>query len=498
MSAKSLVSVRTALFALPSVAFFWLAACGGDGGGVGSSPPGDAFNFPVGLSVSPGGRALYVANADFDLQYNAGTVMALDLVAIHAAAESAAAQPCALGRVPQGQTLGEQCAAPASLVPFLRGSVQVGAFAADVQVSNTGFVDARGNARRRLYVPVRGTTSLSWMDVGDDSAGGDPFQLDCGGARCDANHNAGNRADEPGNTRSITLPGEPTVLAQSSDGKMLVIGHVGDDKASLMATGIASGASPSLQFILPGLKASVGGLAMLPASASAPGQDLLATTRSGGTVNKLRYVPDEASALQRPYLALSRSYAVAGTASGNDSRGIVVDPSARDACVSVGGGARCAELPMPVFVANRSPASLLYGSLAPTRGGAGDELSFAGSLPLPVGPSRAYLAPIVDEQGLARNRLFVVSFDASTIVVIDPETLRTEGTIHTGRGPYTAAFDVFDPHGASEAAVRAGYRFAYVANFTQSFLQVVDLDRRSPTYLRVIYTLGTPHAPKGS
>ncbi len=474
-----------------------VGACGGDGAGGGNAPPSDGFNFPVGLAVSPGGQALYVANADFDLQYNAGTVMALDLKAIRAAATASAASSCALSSVPQGQTLGASCAPAVSLAGFLRSSVQVGAFAADLQVSNVGFVST-GASMRRLYVPVRGTTSLSWMDVGDDSAGGDPFKLDCGGARCDAAHNAGNRADEPGNTRGLTLPGEPTVMAQSADGRMLVVGHVGDDKASLMSTGVASGVAPSLQFILSGLKSSVGGVAMLPPSAAAPGQDMLTTARSGAVVNKLRYVADDASALPRPYLALARSYNVAGTASGNDSRGIVVDASGREACVKAGGGARCAELAMPVFVANRSPAALLYGQLSPTRGGAGDELTFAGSIPLPVGPSRVYLAPVIDEQGKARRRLFVASFDSATLVVINPETLATEGTVHTGRGPYAAAFEPFDPQFTSGQMAPAGYRFAYVGNFTQSFVQVIDLDRRAPTYLRVVYTLGVPRSPKGS
>lgn len=490
-------SPRAARVALSVVAVAICCACGGSGGGAGTPPPSDALNFPVGLAVSPGGSALYVANADFDLQYNAGTVMALDLNAVRAAAVVSANTPCPSDAVPQGQALGLGCAPAAPLGPYLKNTVQIGAFAADLQVSNVGFTRG-GVAQRRLYVPVRGTTSMTWMDVGDDTAGGDAFRMDCGGLRCDQEHNAGNRSDEPGNTRGLTLPGEPTVLTQSADGKALLIGHVGDDKASLLSTGVQSGTSPSLQFVLAGLKASVGGFAPLPTEVGSAGQDFLSTARSAGLVNKLRYVADDTSALPRPYLALARSYSVAGTASGADSRGIVVDSSAREACVRSGGGVSCAGLAMPVYVVNRSPAALLVGSLSPARGNAGDELRFSSSVPLPVGPSRVYLAPIVDEQGLLRRRLFVSSFDSASFVVIDPETLRTEGTVHTGRGPYTAAFDGFDASFAAGAPSPANYRFAYVASFTQSFIQVLDLDRRSPTYLRVVYTLGTPHSPKGS
>src|SRR5258706_3727114 len=56
-----------------SIALAVLAAGGcystGDG-----PDPSSALYFPVGMAVSPGGHALYVANSDFDLQFNSGTV----------------------------------------------------------------------------------------------------------------------------------------------------------------------------------------------------------------------------------------------------------------------------------------------------------------------------------------------------------------------------------------------------------------------------------------
>src|SRR6185295_434762 len=48
--------------------------------GDGPDPPASALYFPVGLAVSPGGNVLYVANSDFDLQFNSGTVEAYDLL----------------------------------------------------------------------------------------------------------------------------------------------------------------------------------------------------------------------------------------------------------------------------------------------------------------------------------------------------------------------------------------------------------------------------------
>ena len=45
------------------------------------------------------------------------------------------------------------------------------------------------------------------------------------------------------------------------------------------------------------------------------------------------------------------------------------------------------------------------------------------------------------------------------------------------------------------------YRFAYLASFTQSYVQLIDLDNAVPspvTFERVVYTLGRPTNPKGS
>src|SRR5882757_2470189 len=53
-----------------------LAGCYSTGDG---PDPTVALYFPVGLAVSPRGHALYVANSDFDLQFNSGTVEAYHL-----------------------------------------------------------------------------------------------------------------------------------------------------------------------------------------------------------------------------------------------------------------------------------------------------------------------------------------------------------------------------------------------------------------------------------
>ena len=51
--------------------------------GEGVDPPAErSVYFPVGLALDPDARHLFIANSDFDLQYNAGTVESWDLEAL--------------------------------------------------------------------------------------------------------------------------------------------------------------------------------------------------------------------------------------------------------------------------------------------------------------------------------------------------------------------------------------------------------------------------------
>lgn len=134
-----------------------------------------------------------------------------------------------------------------------------------------------------------------------------------------------------------------------------------------------------------------------------------------------------------------------------------------------------------------------------------------------------YLAPVVvpDYPGAGTShyelRVFVVLFDSSGIAVINPDqvpplTLDQVEFVATGPGPYALAFDPFDlndvalqkpvpadPRQPADLAL-GRYRFAYVASFTQSYAQVVDLDALATqyeTYEKVVFNLGGPSYPKG-
>ncbi|AKU99458.1 hypothetical protein AKJ09_06122 [Labilithrix luteola] len=577
-----------------------LAVVAGAGAGVtacystgdGSPPPLNQFYFPVGLQVSAGGNVLYVVNSDFDLQFNGGTLQSYDLRLIRRNTLDIIEDPSdQQGRVPalllhnppgscannpptykpgdsgERQTLGQTCAPPVDSSFYVRDSAIIGAFATTLLLS----APAPGRSFDRLFSPVRGSASVTWADVARDTdAEGNsilppaqanapypPFQLLCGQGsdrRCDGAHSAGENPDEPGNTRHITMPGEPFGAAFSEDGTSLVVTHQSETKTSLLSTGISNAdlsnavTTPSLQFVLDGVAFGGVGVAAVPHDPQAvpPGTlvrpSWLETSRSVAEVTLLRYFNDQGlqgqpgSSLSRPFLDRVAAFPVTLGAGGTDSRGIAIDPTPRIACkakIQTAGLTQaeidaavqaCARKPARVFIANRSPAAIIVGEI----GGSGasdqvydpDRLTLSGTIPLRLasGPSQVYLAPIVDRDGAYALRVFAVASDASEILVIDPESKLLESTINVGALPYALAFDPFnledvalhkqvpvatvDPRDPFQPnRVARTYRFGYIASFTNSFVQVLDLDNTPEnrgTFETIVFTLGTPTNPKGT
>jgi hypothetical protein len=557
--------------------------------GAGTDPPPNIFYFPVGLAVSRGGNVRYAVNSDFDLQWNGGTIQSYDLalirrhtlLAIHdpadpnlpfinpndAQLEGACPNDPPLYQTTgtgQRQPLGRTCAPPVDSTQYVRDSAVIGAFATDLQlahcdpdvVSTPGGCDTV--SATRLYTPVRGDATVTWADVTPDDpnvappdeatpADYAPYALDCGtrqGNTCDTGHKAGNNPYEPGNTRSLTLPGEPFGMAQSEDGTVIVLTHQTSTNASLLTTGLAPATprqTPALQFVLDTVAIGGNGVTVIPhdpdafpgcAAASgpqacSPRPAFLETSRNVAELDLLRYYDDESggtvSSSHRPFMTKEATYSLTTSPAGSDSRGIAIDKSPRIACklraTTDADRADCARRPARVFFANRAPAQLLVGEIGETSNvGDGtynaDALLIYQSVPLSFGPSKVYVAPIVDANGDYALRIFIVCFDAAKIFIYDPDAGQVENIISTGPGPFAMTFDPFsledvaagkhvetDPRQTGPDGPLLRYRFAYVASFTQSYVQVLDLDGSradKSTFENVVFTLGAPTSPKGT
>jgi hypothetical protein len=243
----------------------------------------------------------------------------------------------------------------------------------------------------------------------------------------------------------------------------------------------------------------------------------LETSRNAAELDLLRYYDDDGSTLHRPFLVKEVVYPITANAGGSDSRGIVIDSTPRLACeasaTTDADKMACGQVPARLFFANRTPPSLVTGEVGgPSPSGVGDfdpdRVVFRGNVPILDGPSRVYLAPIVDPQGNYALRVFVVCYDTATLWIYDPDAEAVETVIDLGPGPFAMAFDPFslddvarhqpDPRQDEVLKLRS-YRFAYVASFTGSYVQVVDLDQSSPrTYGHIVFTLGQPTKPKGT
>lgn len=568
----------------------------------GQAPPLNQLYFPVGLQVSAGGNVLYVVNSDFDLQYNGGTIQSYDLTSLRQDVlqiiddHRSTAVPIINRAVLEGTecpergqptNLGQSCAPPVDSSKYFRDAVIVGAFATDLVLSKppsqlipssprTSLDEEKplDNVRRfdRLYSPIRGNASLTWISVERDRvdqapSGPDwpPFKLQCGKdatSRCDLAHLAGSNPEETGNTRRITMPGEPFGMTISQDGESILVTHQNEQRTSLFSTGQSRGdqdtagdardlaPSPALQFVLEGVPIGGVGLAAVPHDRDAyfdspslfPRNAFLQTSRSAALLALLRRYPDEiggvgdprqTSSLRRPFLDFEGSFDVAIGAGGTDSRGVAIDPTPRLECkarvapVDVAKGRLeadvkrdlqiCARKPARIFIANRSPASLLIGEV----GGSAtandeynpDRVQIHTSIPLSAGPSKVYLAPVVESDGRYGLRVFVTCFDLPTLYVFDPARNEIENVFRVGVGPFAMAFDPFtfeDVAKHTEVPVDTRipgraihrYRFAYLASFTESYIQVIDLDnahaKSAVTFERIVFTLGQPTAPKGS
>ncbi|WP_437684027.1 hypothetical protein [Sorangium sp. So ce131] len=470
----------------------------------GLSPPTKGFYYPTGLSVSPGGRVLYVANSDFDLQYNGGTIQALDLQRLRKRAldlQRALNPAQASEGGAEGGAAADVSAACGSLGPndapvlypgpcapldvasldgdeeIVRRSAIIGAFASDVLLTH-GPAGQRG---ARMFVPVRGDPSVTYFEVADDRAGpGSPeappcsvkteqgtivdcFYLNCGPTdRCSRE----NRLGEDPVEGVGRLPLEPLGIAASPDGTTVVVSHQTEDKVSLISNPWGSDAPPQLSAILSDLPPRPTEIAAVPpprlvtelaaedkAIDYQPG--FLLTFIEAARVDLIRASAGGTGIDDAPP-ALFRSSAtpISAVASGEDARGIAVDASERQACEAACPAtnhaclAGCAEIPLLAFVAHRHPSSLLIGDVRTTlveKDGTWvsgyETLAIRDAAPLAAFPSRVAVGDVIDEDGARRRRAFAVAFDTGFAFSYDPEARRVDAVIRTGRGPQAIAFD---------------------------------------------------------
>ncbi|MBL8739985.1 MAG: hypothetical protein JNK04_02790, partial [Myxococcales bacterium] len=267
--------------------------------------------------------------------------------------------------------------------------------------------------------------------------------------------------------------------------------------------------TPSLEFLLEGLSEAPTGVAALPRPAFAATEGVayrpgfVISYVASASLSVLRYFDDAGATPPRPFLVRESDLAITLSNDGSDSRGIAFDTTDRDACEASCAAddsdclLACVSVPVGFYVANRSPSSLLVGTLEVEPNEVDgvvtsltERLSLDESVPLPIGPSQVAFGRVVGASGDFEPRIFVADFDSRFITIYDPRLRRVETMVRMGRGPAGMAFDTgLNKQGEAES-------FLYAASFTDSYLSVIDLDTRNKSYASPILNIGPPVAPR--
>jgi YVTN family beta-propeller protein len=495
--------------------------------------------FPTGLRMDPGGKFLYVSNANVDLRYSGGTVQVIDLAKFQAQVDAyrqhfAAADPvpldggiasCTQYNSPAGQssscypgalpgsedpgTLSGCCVRDpldgnvidCDTPPFIDcgATVHVGNFAGTMRLLKTG------DARERLFVGVRGDPSITWIDI-DASSGTPVLSCAAGGAKtCDDAHvisacnqkpTSGQPAAECPHGQEATddqllLPGEPFGLALdrgSDDGAglpyaRLLVSHLTTGQVSLLTDvdTVPVLRDVSSAFFSPDPNGRHGAFELAPRNPTIGTTLWYLTSDTQPTISSFRVadanviVPGLDATVSGPF------------SQGTDVRDIVFEP----------GGERA-------FLTENNPPTLVVMDTSIKPG-------ISQGLPLNrvteiidicQTPSHLGVRRTLGPDGRFRTRVYVVCFLSNQVMVVDPDLPGVVDTVVVGRGPNDIVFDFPSDHApgetvADEDAITPfdSHRRAYVSNFSDNSISVINLDPGDVDEDRVVSRIGIPVPP---
>ncbi len=405
----------------------WAPACNLEHPG--EPPELGKFYFPTAVAISSQqqgqpARYLFAANSNFDLAFNAGTVQVFDLDALDE--EIAGCNPA------------EQCTIPPA--DLLRGEVLIGSYAAGIALSATG---------RRIYVPTRGNSALTWIDLRPER--GEDDILDCGqGAdrRCDDGHV---RDERTMNTDEgpAEVPVEPVGAitgpmsdfdSEAGDGEYYVMVAYRVGAVSLFRDGPDRTEGPKLIGFLEGIRERTTGIAYDPVTA-------LAYLTSYDASNVI-----QAKALDRVGVRYAGENSVVYNAGPLWLTGVSNDRDTRDVDFDA------ESLPGKALVVARVPSSLIVADTEPDRA----DLSWTtASVVAEVGSgaSRVTVGRIGDNQKLFA---FVSCFTSRELFVVDTGLGEPVAVVRGFSGPFDLALDRWRQR-------------LYVADFRSSTIRIVDL-----------------------
>jgi DNA-binding beta-propeller fold protein YncE len=477
----------------------------------GIDPPVDQIFLPGGLAVDTNGNWLYVVNSNNDLRFNAGTLLAIDLQKAKgdrerqpAAVGLAAWPPCSRNHftddtAPESlaATLDEPCCfdllRPHALNCNERAyaqadaTVQIGSFGGEAAIqANLG---AGGEPVDRVFMMVRAEPSITFVDV--THANGS-VQMRCTGSRQGADVQPGNpfcddnwRVRRPGGSdvSQNVFPEEPHAMVLDEALGILYVGHltftvnrqlVGGGVSTIDVNALRDPAAPNginsiARVVFPtSTSQSVTALTL-----SAPGDPkgvLYAVARSSADISGLVLQqcqePGQMCDVNNPAreLSLIPGEQIASSVFspwGVDVRGFLLSPDGNQAYVL--------HRNTPESTTSSDPAALVVLDRPSNRPSA--------ILEVCSGPTHMQF----HDAGRGSLLIFITCFEGGQIYVVDPVKLLVVAIIEAGHGPTALTFSPADP------------TTAFVADYADNNVSVIDLAPGSPTEYMVVQRLGFPH-----
>jgi len=461
----------------------------------GLDPPRDRFFFPTGLALTPDGRYLFVSNGNSDLKYNGGTVVVVDMIEAMGRLENPGDYPDSCRYAPQNSQLVECSEEDVGSTPGVVMSdltVRTGfypSFIAVEQVAESAcgtYLPAveDGVVRYRLYTPVRGDPSLTYIDV-ITSDSSEVQCLDCGDG-CTTNEirdcKGGYRLEAPSEARQdyveSILPDEPFCQALEPAGGFLVMAHLAGGSLSLVdlcGDPVDDGwRRPDLVDVLVGAMGQdtdgrSGGFNVVQRDPTDPWGWFYVSNRAAAQIMTLRVSgdPDQPVAEDRglrlvvgPSLVLTAPFGP--LESGADLRGLAMSSDSNR-----------------LFALSRTPPSLLVLDTSLQDGQPRNEVLDV----VEICPKPSVLRVRTQDDG--RTLAYAVCFASGEIYVVDTHDAQVVDRIEAGGGPHDLALMPDD-------APQELRNFGLVSNFGEHTVGLIDLRPDSETYHQMIGRLGWP------
>lgn len=426
----------------------------------GEPPPVGRLVFPIALGISPDGNHLYVANSNFDLRYNAGSLHSYDLDVLNSSIENACSgvEPedrDSCGVIPIEDERDDLLDRIEPVADLLVDQVRIGSYTDGMALAPLG-------GSTRLYMPVRSDANLTFVDADSNGC----FQctaapVDCAVSRealgrpCDDAFRRGD--DEAATLRDIQLPADPVGVtvgplndvvnggAPMTDvqGNYVLFAHR-DGRASLFFDQPAGPSlAPVLIHTLAGLPTELVDITIDPMT-----QLAWLPSALNPVVGRVGIAFDGAADdPERSYLFnagdLFMSGVDTGTVTRGDTRVIRFDPRPD---VS------------RAYVLSRRPRALLVVDTEDSV----SSVNVIDAIEVGFGPSRLDVVSF-EAPDPKRTLAFISCYDSRDVYVLDVDLGRLVGIVRGLGGPF-------------ELVVDATRKRLYVLDFRSSVIRVIDLE----------------------